>query len=276
MRRGDGFAGSHTDNEYSCAHGAQRNVLYMLLYSVHVYCYTQLTWGYLCSDGRWLLCCGRLWVRPGGFGLTAVVVHPGNVVHGHEAVHTHPPPRVHKYLGITNNRNRVGNGITFRKIPRNRLGTVSVIPRKKVLIPRQSEFCGRTAKITSKVVFLDTFFEIFGCRNLFWVVFSTSEQNSITRVCFYFCSTERNPELFSLPRKGSEWNSESLLIFLFLRTEFWVVFFFTEGSKRNSESLLLFLFHRTEFRVVFSSTEGSETEFQEFSVPQKGSEFYRK
>jgi hypothetical protein len=38
---------------------------------------------------------------------------------------------------------RVGNGISFRKIPRNRLGTISVIPRKKVLIPRHSEFRGR-------------------------------------------------------------------------------------------------------------------------------------
>ena len=36
-------------------------------------------------------------------------------------------------------------GTEFRseKIPRNRLGTVSVIPRKKVLIPRHSEFRGR-------------------------------------------------------------------------------------------------------------------------------------
>ena len=38
---------------------------------------------------------------------------------------------------------RVGDGISFRKIPRNRLGTVSVIPRKKALIPRHSEFRGR-------------------------------------------------------------------------------------------------------------------------------------
>ena len=39
----------------------------------------------------------------------------------------------------------VGLGTEFRseKIPRNRLGTVSVIPRKKVLIPRYSEFRGR-------------------------------------------------------------------------------------------------------------------------------------
>ncbi len=39
----------------------------------------------------------------------------------------------------------LGLGTEFRseKIPRNRLGTVSVIPRKKVLIPRHSEFRGR-------------------------------------------------------------------------------------------------------------------------------------
>ncbi len=36
-----------------------------------------------------------------------------------------------------------------------------------------------------------------------------SERNSESS--FYFCSTERNSELFSLPRKGSEWNSESFL-----------------------------------------------------------------
>ena len=39
----------------------------------------------------------------------------------------------------------LGLGTEFRseKIPRNRLGMVSVIPRKKVLIPRHSEFRGR-------------------------------------------------------------------------------------------------------------------------------------
>ncbi len=39
----------------------------------------------------------------------------------------------------------LGLGTEFRseKIPRNRLGTVSVIPRKKLLIPRYSEFRGR-------------------------------------------------------------------------------------------------------------------------------------
>jgi hypothetical protein len=40
---------------------------------------------------------------------------------------------------------RIGLGTEFRseKSPWNRLGTVSVIPRKKVLIPRHSEFRGR-------------------------------------------------------------------------------------------------------------------------------------
>ncbi len=40
---------------------------------------------------------------------------------------------------------QIGLGTEFRseKIPRNRLGTVSVIPRKKALIPSHSEFRGR-------------------------------------------------------------------------------------------------------------------------------------
>ncbi len=48
--------------------------------------------------------------------------------------------------------------------------------------------------------------------------------------------TERNSECISLPRNGSE---------------------------RNSESLLLFLFYGTELRVIFSSAEGFGTEFRE-------------
>jgi hypothetical protein len=43
------------------------------------------------------------------------------------------------------NEMHLGLGTEFRseKIPRNRLGTVSVIPRKKALISRHSEFRGR-------------------------------------------------------------------------------------------------------------------------------------
>ncbi len=68
-------------------------------------------------------------------------------------------------------------------------------------------------------------------------LFRGKVRNRIPKVCFYFCSTERNSELFSLPRKGSE---------------------------QISESMFLFLFHGTEFRVVFSSAEGFGTEFRRF------------
>ncbi len=66
-------------------------------------------------------------------------------------------------------------------------------------------------------------------------------RNRIPSVCFYFCSMERNSELFSLLWNGSEW---------------------------NSDSLLLFLFHGTEFRAFLSSAERFGTEVREFSVPR--------
>jgi hypothetical protein len=66
-------------------------------------------------------------------------------------------------------------------------------------------------------------------------------RNGIPRVCFYFCSTERNSELFSLPLKSSE---------------------------GNSETLILFLFKGTEFLVVFSSAEGFGTKIRELPVPR--------
>jgi hypothetical protein len=43
------------------------------------------------------------------------------------------------------------------------------------------------------------------------LLFRGRVRNRIPRVCFYFCSTERNSELFPLPRKGSEQNSERFL-----------------------------------------------------------------
>ncbi len=89
---------------------------------------------------------------------------------------------------------------------------------------------------------------LVSCRILFYTernselfLFRGIVRNGIPTACFYFCSTERNSELFSLPRKGLE---------------------------PNSESMLLFLFHGTEFRVIFSSAEGFGTEFREVSVPQ--------
>jgi hypothetical protein len=40
------------------------------------------------------------------------------------------------------------------------------------------------------------------------VLFHRRVQNRIMGVCFYFCSTERNSELFSLLRMGSKRDSE--------------------------------------------------------------------
>ncbi len=66
-------------------------------------------------------------------------------------------------------------------------------------------------------------------------------RNRISSVCLYFCSTERNFKLFSLPRNGSE---------------------------QNFERLLLILFHGAEFWAFVSSVEWFGTEFREFSVPR--------
>ncbi len=211
---------------------------------------------------------------------------------------------------------KIGLGTEFRseKILRNRHGTPSVIPRKKVLIPSSTEEpilkigtqWNSAEKIsfteqqqnnltkwfvwTSKVVFSELFFEIFCCRVLFCVVFSSGEcfgmaflkfvsffvpqngilscvlfhrmvRNGIPRVCFYFCSTEWNSELFSFPQKDSERNSDSLLLF-FHRTEFQVVFSSAEvGFGTELWECASIFFHGTEFRVVFSSAEGLGTEF---------------
>ncbi len=84
------------------------------------------------------------------------------------------------------------------------------------------------------------FFHYFwnlGCRVLSRFLFRGMVRNGIPRVCFYICYTGQNSEFFSLPLKGSE---------------------------GTSESLLLFLFNGTEFRFFFSSAEGFGTEFRGF------------
>ena len=59
----------------------------------------------------------------------------------------HPPSMCHALRGLTERGEatetchlaKVGNGISIRKITRNKLGRVFIIPQKKVLIPRHSE-----------------------------------------------------------------------------------------------------------------------------------------
>ncbi len=136
----------------------------------------------------------------------------------------------------------LGLAAEFRseKIPLNRLRMVSVIPRKKMLIPRHSEVYGRVnsearnrMEIQEKMCFVLQ--QNPAPENRIGSVFS-SLRNGIPRICFflvhrngilscflfrgivgmefpsiYFCFTERNSEFFSLPRNGLEWNSENLL-----------------------------------------------------------------
>jgi hypothetical protein len=70
-------------------------------------------------------------------------------------------------------------------------------------------------------------------------------------------------ELFPRPRNGLEWFRmafRALPLFFSHGTEARVVSLPRNGSERNSERILLFLIHGTEFRVVFSSVYGFGTE----------------
>jgi hypothetical protein len=66
---------------------------------------------------------------------------------------------------------------------------------------------------------------------------------------FLFHGTEAR--VVSLPRNGSERNSERLLLFLMHRTEFRVFSLLRQGSERNSERLLLFFDPRNGIPTCF-------------------------
>ncbi len=89
------------------------------------------------------------------------------------------------------------------KIPRNRLGTASVIPRKKVLIPTERKEMAWKKLVLHKILL---------------------QQTELTACFRPRHASERNSELLSLPRNGSEQNSKCLLTLLFPGTEFRVVF----------------------------------------------------
>ncbi len=142
---------------------------------------------------------------------------------------THPRGMA-TYLGVVATHPgamEVGLGTEFRfeKIPRNRLGAISVIPRKKAFIPRHSKFCWRansearngtesgkklvlrnSSKITlqndlsvhQKSPFLTLFLKYSAAA-------FCSELVSLPR----FGSTVRNSELCSHPKKGWEQNCGS-------------------------------------------------------------------
>ncbi len=84
-------------------------------------------------------------------------------------------------------------------------------------------------------------------------------QNGIPTVCFYIFSTERNSELFSLPLKDSEGNSESMLQFLYPRKGIPSCFLFRWSVWKGIPRV----------RFYFCSTERNS---ELFSLPRKGSE----
>ncbi len=102
------------------------------------------------------------------------------------------------------------------------------------------------------------------CFVLSCFLFRGMVRNGIPKVCLYFCSMERNSELFSLPLKGLEGNSESLLLFLCHGMEFRVVFSSAERFGREFREFNSIFGPRNGIPSVFSSAEGFGTEFREF------------
>ena len=97
-------------------------------------------------------------------------------------------------------------------------------------------------------------------RNSIYIWFGTAFREFNNIICF----TEGNSELYSLPRNGSERNSENLHLYGFTERNSELCSLPQKGSEQNNGNLLLFLFHGTVFRVVFSSAEGFGTEFRDF------------
>ncbi len=167
----------------------------------------------------------------------------------------------------------IGLGTEFcsEKILQNRLGTVSVIPRKKTLIPRHSEFPVRTNSkarngterhgIPQTKLVLPNSSKLTLQNDL-----SVHQKSSFLTLLLKYSTAAFCSKLVSLPRNGSERHSESIFQF-FCCTEknSDLCSLPRNGLERNSEILHLFGFHGTEFRFVFSSAEGFGPELWEFA-----------
>ncbi len=128
----------------------------------------------------------------------------------------------------------------LEKFPRNILGTVSVFPRKQVLIPRHSEVY----------------------RSVNYEARNGMELHEKIRITKYPAPANRIESVLSSAKPlGAEFR------------EFAFIFVPRNGiprkvSERNSETLKLFLFLSTEFQAFFSSAEWFGMEFREISVPR--------
>jgi hypothetical protein len=99
-------------------------------------------------------------------------------------------------------------GFSFRK-------KVSVFHGRKCSFRGISRFMEESIPKLAELSYLRACFLVFVCQML---------QNGIPRVCFSFCSMERNFELISLLGNNSEGNFENLPLFLFHGTEFQAFF----------------------------------------------------
>jgi hypothetical protein len=118
------------------------------------------------------------------------------------------------------------------KIPGNRLGMVSVIPPKKMVIPRHSEVYGRVNSEARNGMELHE-------KNWFYKKSCSSKQNGrvfLSETCL-----------------GTEFREFTSI--LFHGTEFRVGFSFAKCFGTELRELLLFLFHGTEFLAFSSSAE---------------------
>ncbi len=147
---------------------------------------------------------------------------------------------------------RVAIEISFRKIPRNRLGTVFVIPRNKVLIPCDSEYFGRVHSVTrNETEFREIlkFKEAANKSNLFPKFFSS--ENDL----------ERNSEVLSVPKMIRT----GIPRFFFFRKWFGTEFRgFSQPKMVQNGIPRVFSSEKwfgTEFRWIFSPKKWFRTEF---------------
>jgi hypothetical protein len=144
--------------------------------------------------------------------------------------------------------------ICSEKNLRNRLGTISVIPRKKLLIPRNSEVYGTVNSEARNGTELH-------------------EKISITKI-----SAPANRTVFSSLKTTQSYlypagNQPLLHYFINVRKTYSCLkqiflYLMSYASERKPESLLSFLFYWREFRVVFSSAEWFGTEFCSAEQPE--------
>jgi hypothetical protein len=141
----------------------------------------------------------------------------------------------------------LGLGTEFRseKILRNILGTVTVLPRKKVLIPRHFEFSRRAnSEARNGKKFLKKLSSME--QSKYWTKWLLTRVVETNSYGLYMNSQFEYCQRLPLP-----WFVVSCFLF--------------RGMVWNSEIFLLFPFYGREFRGDFSTSEGFGREFREFA-----------